>query len=299
MTRNIMEPTPSAPPNDAVSLRTMHAGDIPFANELRQLAGWNQTEHDWRGYLRYDPDGCFVAEVGGKPAGTATTIHYGDRFGWIGMVLVHPEYRRLGIGTRLLNRAISRLQQCGVKGIKLDATPMGKKVYVPLGFIDEYELSRYEGTPAADDLPEEAGVVPFSNADFTAIAQLDATAFGAERRAVLQSLSQRNPDLCFAAHDVAGVSGFIIAREGAGAVQVGPWVARDPEVAERLLRTLFRRLPGRRVFVDVIEPNAPANSLIRQRGFTVQRTLTRMYLGRNDHPGEPSLIFGISSPEKG
>jgi ribosomal protein S18 acetylase RimI-like enzyme len=277
----------------------MHAGDIPFAHALRQIAGWNQTEHDWLGYLSYDPEGCFVAEVRGKPAGTATTIHYGDHFGWIGMVLVHPDYRRLGIGTRLLNRAISRLQQCGVKSIKLDATPMGRKVYVPLGFIDEYELSRYEGAPVADDLAEEAGVVPFSSANFMAMVQLDAAAFGAERRAVLQSLSERNPELCFAMRDAGGGGGFIIAREGAGAVQVGPWIPRDATVAERLLRALFRRLPGRRIFVDVVAPNAPANAIIRQQGFKVQRTLTRMYLGENAHPGEPLLVFGISSPEKG
>jgi ribosomal protein S18 acetylase RimI-like enzyme len=240
-----------------------------------------------------------VAEADGKPAGTATTIRYGDRFGWIGMVLVHPGFRRLGIGTQLLNRAIGRLQQCGVQCIKLDATPMGKKVYVPLGFIDEYELSRYEGAPKAVGSMDHTDVVPFSRADFAAMVRLDGIAFGAERAAVLQSLSQRNPELCFALRDGAGIAGFIIAREGAGAVQVGPWIARDPVVAERLLRALFRRLTGRRVFVDVVEPNGPANALIQAEGFSVQRTLTRMYLGKNLHPGEPRLVFGISSPEKG
>ena len=91
----------------------MRTEDVPFAHQLRQIAGWNQTEHDWRGYIAYDPEGCFVAEFRGKPAGTATTIHYGDRFGWIGMVLVHPDQRRFGVGTRLLNGAIRRLQECG------------------------------------------------------------------------------------------------------------------------------------------------------------------------------------------
>ena len=108
---------------------------IKCGNELLLYdAGWNQTERDWRGYLSYDPEGCFVAEVRGQPAGTATTIRYGDRFGWIGMVLVHPDHRRLGLGTRLLKQAIARLQECGVRCTKLDATPMGRTVYVPLGF---------------------------------------------------------------------------------------------------------------------------------------------------------------------
>src|SRR5688572_5511910 len=276
---------------DDVKLRVMRASDIPFAHTLRQIAGWNQREQDWRGYLTYDPDGCFVADVRGKPAGTATTIHYEKAFGWIGMVLVHPDYRRLGLGTQLLKRAISRLQQCDVRCIKLDATPMGKKVYVPLGFVDEYELSRYEGTPstAADDARTE--VVAFSTIDFSAAVQLDAVAFGAERGAVIRSLSGRNPDLCFAIADSADVAGFIIAREGANAVQVGPWIARDASVAERLLRAVFQRVSGRRVFVDVVAPNEPANAVIRKQGFTVQRTLTRMFLGENAHPGNPRLVY--------
>lgn len=282
------------------TLRTMKERDVAFANSLRELAGWNQTVRDWRGYLTYDPEGCFVAELDGKPAGTATTIRYGDRFGWIGMVLVHPDYRRHGIGTQLLNRAIGRLKECGVRSIKLDATPMGKKVYVPLGFVDEYELSRYEAiAPEADAAAMAGDVVPFSKADFQVAIDLDTEAFGAERAAVLRSLADRNPELCFALVEPSGLAGFLIAREGANAVQIGPWVARDAAGAEKLLRAFFARAKGRRVFVDVVSPNAAATAMIRGCGFTVQRTLTRMYRGENAHPGKPRMVFGISSPEKG
>jgi GNAT superfamily N-acetyltransferase len=273
--------------------------DVAFANRLRELAGWNQTERDWRGYISYDPDGCFVSEVDGQSAGTATTIHYGSRFGWIGMVLVHPDYRRLGIGTQLLNRAIGRLKECGVRSIKLDATPMGRKVYVPLGFVDEYELSRYEGIAPGVDSIASGDVVPFANADFAVAVKLDTEAFGAERAGVLRSLSQRNPELCFAVVETGGLTGFLIAREGANAVQIGPWVARDGAGAEKLLRAFFAHAEGRRVFVDVVSPNSAATAMIRSHGFTVQRTLTRMSLGEYAHPGEPRMVFGISSPEKG
>ena len=294
-----MEKKPTGPGDTKVALRIMKVEDIPFADKLRQIVGWNQTERDWGEYLKYDPEGCFVAEARGKPAGTATTIRYGDRFGWIGMVLVHPDYRRFGIGTLLLNQAIGRLKQCGVRCIKLDATPMGKKVYVPLGFVDEYELSRYEGTPAANDSQIAKEVVPFADVEFAAAVQLDADSFGAERPAVLRSLTSRNPELCFAVEDSRQVVGFLLARQGASAMQVGPWIARDADIAERLLVAFFQRVGGRRVFVDVTEPNGPANAMIRKYGFTVQRTLTRMFLGDNAHPGDPRRVFGISSLEKG
>lgn len=61
------------------------------------------------------------------------------------MVLVHPDLRRLGIGTRLLQHAIEHLQRQGSPSIKLDATSTGRKVYVPIGFVDECVVSRFEG----------------------------------------------------------------------------------------------------------------------------------------------------------
>lgn len=292
-----MENSP-APRRSEPVLRPMRAEDILFANTLRQLAGWNQTERDWHGYLSYAPAGCFVAEVDGRPAGTATTIRYGDRFGWIGMVLVHPDIRRLGVGTRLLDHAIRSLQAAGVRGVKLDATPMGRNVYLPLGFVDEYELSRYEGTAmGGETIPD--GVALVGPADLPAMERLDAEAFGAARPAVLESLSRRNPELCLVVRRAGGVAGFLLARHGASTVQVGPWMAEDAATAEKLWQALLGRVTGRRVYVDVVAPNPAAVALVRRSGFAVQRTLTRMYLGENPFPGDPRRVFGISSPEKG
>ena len=283
-----------------MTIRRLQAGDIPFANEVRALAHWNQSERDWRGYLEFEPEGCFLAEVDGRPAGTATTINYGNVVGWIGMVLVHPDDRRRGIGSELLRHAIAHLQRCGVRSIKLDATPVGKKVYLTLGFVDEYELSRFEGVaPTGDDAPAAEGVVPFTSLDARELARFDTEAFGADRRRVLDELSRRQPDWCFAVHDAAGVRGFLIARPGANAVQVGPWIARDARTAENLLAALFAAIGGRTLFADVLAPNLAGADLLRRRGYRVQRMLTRMCLGENGAPGRPELVYSTSGLEKG
>ena len=39
----------------SVSIRTMRAADIPLGMRLKQLAGWNQTEADWRRNLALQP----------------------------------------------------------------------------------------------------------------------------------------------------------------------------------------------------------------------------------------------------
>lgn len=284
-----------------VVLRGFRLADLGFADQLRRLAGWNQTERDWRGYLEFEPDGCFIAEVGGEPVGTATTIRYGKRFGWIGMVLVHPERRRLGAGSQLLRGAIAYLQSTGVSAIKLDATPMGRNVYVPMGFADEYEICRYECVaPRATQPPEpDTTVQPFTPGDLEAVTRFDLRVFGADRARVLTALRGRNPEWCFIARHKEAIIGCLIAREGSGAIQVGPWMAEDSVTADCLLRVLIGRVAGRRIFVDVPGPNQAGQELMKRNGFTVQRTLTRMYLGRNAHPGEPHLVYSTGGPEKG
>ncbi|MEX2043858.1 MAG: GNAT family N-acetyltransferase [Opitutus sp.] len=290
-------------PESGVRLRRLTTADIPLAMELKNIAGWNQTARDWAGYLEFEPEGCLVAEADGRPAGTATSIRYGDRFGWIGMVLVHPECRRLGIGTTLLRAGIEHLQHRGTGCVKLDATPMGRNVYVPMGFVDEYGVTRYEGiapTTRGTAGTSSAGIAPMLESDLAPVTAFDAPIFGAERMPVLRSMSRRNPELCFVAKGAAGaIDGYLIARQGQNAVQLGPWLARDAAAAAELLHGFFDRVASSRVFVDVPHPNAAGLELIRKAGFTVQRGFMRMHLGPNLHPGLPQFVHGTSSAEKG
>lgn len=290
---------PDMPDTSLAAFRQMRTADISFADELRSLAGWNQTTTDWAGYLALEAEGCFIADVEGNPAGTVTTICYGKRFGWIGMVLVHPAYRRRGLGTELIRRAIAHLKSQDVGCIKLDATPMGKTVYLPMGFGDEYELTRYEGLAPSLSGAAPASVSALSEDLFLEVARFDAPFFGSDRLAVLESMGRRNPELCFVARSEGKISGYLIAREGHAAVQLGPWVARDAATAEELLEAFFRRVPGRRVFLDVPHPNREGVVMAGKYGFKRQRDFTRMYSGDNFYPGDPRCIFGTSGGEKG
>ena len=88
-------------------IRILTSDDLPFADSLRAIVGWNQTLDDWRRFLAMEPEGCFLAEWDGAPVGTATTLRYGLEVAWIGMVLVHPDQRRRGIGKASLHHCIT------------------------------------------------------------------------------------------------------------------------------------------------------------------------------------------------
>ena len=87
-----------------IEVRLLRESDIPAALRLKELAQWNQTENDWLRLLRLEPNGCFCATIGDEVVATTTTTTYGHELAWIGMVLVDPEFRRLGIATRLMRR---------------------------------------------------------------------------------------------------------------------------------------------------------------------------------------------------
>jgi GNAT superfamily N-acetyltransferase len=280
-----------------VVIRRMAESDVPAGMRLRELAGWNQTEQDWRRFLRLEPDGCFVACDGQEICGTVTTLKYGERFGWIGMILVDPAKRGRGIGTHLLKRGMECLQRAAVETLKLDATPMGLGLYKQLGFVEEYGIERWEGVARGS---RGAVLPPVKPEEIQYLCAWDREAFGADRTRLLASIWDEGPEYSALVRSGREIAGYMLGRAGSRAHYLGPWVSTvNAEAAERLFQQFMRRFDGQRVFVDVYLGNSHARSLVETAGFVPQRPLTRMYLGPNRYPGRPQLVCGIAGPELG
>lgn len=277
-----------------VRFRAMNHDDIPTAMRLSSQAGWNQTEADWRRLLNGGSGGSFAATFKDEVVGTVTTITYEGRLSWVGMVLVDAPYRGRGIGTKLMEKAIAHLDRTGVTCVKLDATPAGRPLYEKLGFRREYEIERWQlKRPSVPDAPHQ--VDPNSAKVFV----LDRTAFGADRRKLLISLSEAAPHLALTAADKAKIAGYVFGRKGLLADHLGPWVATSKRVAAKLLDEFLQSSQRDLVFVDCVIPNRWAQPLLKSRGFTSQRPLSRMYRGQNDCAGQPHLVGAILGPEFG
>ena len=280
-----------------MTIRPMTAADIPAGMRLRELAGWNQTEQDWQRFLKMAPSGCFVACVDGRVRGTVTTLDFEKRLGWVSMVLVDPEYRRQGMGTRLLEAGLSALENLGVETIKLDATSMGRTVYLQRGFVDEYGIERWDGVSRAT---KGAGFPLMKRADLARVCDWDRAVFGADRSRLLESLWVENPRYSAIAYQGAEIVGYVLGRAGARAHYLGPWVAKpDTGIAEALAHEFLHRVANEPVFVNVCQAAPDAGTLVRRMGFQFQRSLTRMYRGPNHYPGEPAWVHGIAGPELG
>ena len=106
------------------TIRQVTAGDYDDILDL-----WNSTEQSRRAlnpvddsregierYLKRNPNTCFAAVQDGRIIGVILTGHDGRR-GIIHHMCVHPEFRRMGIGARLVSLAEEALKKEGIQKV--------------------------------------------------------------------------------------------------------------------------------------------------------------------------------------
>lgn len=282
-------------------LRPMTPADIPFGMRLKDAAGWNQTPEDWTNFLEMSPDGCFVAEWDGVPAGTVTTVVHGGLVGWIGMVLVDPGYRRRGIGTYLIASALAVLEaRCPV--VKLDATPAGREVYLPLGFEDDLPFERRVRRAGAPAVPGPETGVEVSSARLEHLSEIDALdrdAFGASRVATLERWLRVAPEYAFVARTAGDLRGFCLGRHGSRYEQIGPLVALEARAAHALAFTAMEACADKAIAIDTLAMSPSWLETLEQAGFRLERGFMRMRRGAEPHPGVVDWQWAAAGPEVG
>src|SRR5437867_10703559 len=112
--------------------------------------------------------------------------------------------------------------------MKLDATPQGKSIYEKLDFVSEYEIERWtlKRPPARVNWE---GLSP----ELHEVLQVDREVFGADRSALLRSLSESAPDFVQVLRPHTGVTGYTFGRRGSLADELGPWIAYEERSEER------------------------------------------------------------------
>lgn len=271
-------------------MRLLTPADIRAGMRLKDAAGWNQTEADWRNLIELAAESCFGIESDGVLRATTTAVCYGTELAWIGMVLTDPAYRGRGLARRLMEHTLEYLRREGVRWIKLDATAMGRPVYERLGFRDEAVIERWVRKP--DAVREHAD----STGPFVLDAVLDREGFGADRALLLRALAH------FEATSIAG-AGFAMGRLGSAASYFGPCVARSTDAARDLLAWFLAKHGEKSVYWDILAANRDAVELAREAGFERARELMRMSLAGVDHPPplqkNDALVFAAAGFEYG
>ncbi|WP_237671723.1 GNAT family N-acetyltransferase [Syntrophus gentianae] len=104
--------------------------------DLYRLAGWWPEEPDPPLVARMiSGSHCFLTAMDGKRlVGMARAISDRANDAYLQDLTVHPDYRRQGIGTRLVKTLLARLQADGLPWIGLIAERNSSSFYAPSGF---------------------------------------------------------------------------------------------------------------------------------------------------------------------
>jgi GNAT superfamily N-acetyltransferase len=277
--------------------------ELEDANALVSEARWNQVAADWRlfaelgrVYAAYAPSGRIIA--------TSAFLPYGERFGWISMVLVAGPYRRQGLATLLMRRAMDDLAAARLVPV-LDATPEGRAVYRTLGFADSWGFHRLrreqlqQVTPVdRNSFPAGVEVRPITDADWPALCAFDAAAFGAQRDRVLGALRGRLRPAELVAMKSDRIVGFCLGRDGRVAGHIGPLVAENDIITCALLARAIDAIAGP-IFIDLADTKSATREFLAARGFAPVRPFTRMLFGRAERFDDPARTFAVVGPEFG
>ncbi len=254
-------------------------------NEFEQVRSF--PPRDWNmdlpGFITLHWDSPYfhpiVAECDSTIIGFANSIR-NETVGWLGNIIVLPEYRNRGVGNVITTRLVEYLREEGCTTQILISTEMGKPVYAKIGFEEcsTYEFFKNEDgncLSASSDKIEK-----MTPEDHAPVRELDREATGEDRTLLLSKFLPNG--WVYREHENNVLSGYYLPDFGSGLV-----VARNPEAGIALTR--FRSQEGKTTFV-VPSENTSAIDYLLACGFNRRLVVPRMVLG-HDVPWKPRYIF--------
>ncbi|MBB4421955.1 GNAT superfamily N-acetyltransferase [Bradyrhizobium sp. CIR48] len=269
---------------DAPHIVQLGVDDAIAGLALSTEAHWNQTDEDWRIFLR---DGVvFGIRDGMRLVATAALLPYSGNNAWISMVLVSGTHRRRGLATRLVDACLETARQNGLTSW-LDATPDGAAVYGPLGFTPTVQLRRLKLMK-----PARAEAPPSSSGTIEALRARDLRATGFDRTALLSAFAQRSGSR------IVGANGAIaLVRDGRTARHIGPLLADNAAAALALVDAIVGSETSP-LLLDAVASQAAFLEGLTASSWTIERPFQRMRFGPATVTGE-EMPFAVAGPEFG
>ena len=200
---------------------------------------------------------------------------------------------------RALSRCITEVEASGAAA-GLDATELGRPIYLPLGFRDVYPLSRWhaqQGLRHAVAPPGGIVVRAATPDDLQRICAYDRSRSGFARSPIVTHLLTRAPALARVAERADGtLAGYVLGRDGYRALHVGPVVAEDQATGLALLSSAFAAA-DRSLIVDVPDRHGEIRRWLEQQGASAPRGYMRMLRGGSTRIDDGAHIFAIAGPE--
>jgi GNAT superfamily N-acetyltransferase len=167
--------------------------------------------------LAADPGGFLIGELAGEPIGCISAVSYAGRYGFVGLYIVRPEFRRQAYGLRLWQAAMERLRG---HNVGLDGVPAQQSNYARSGFRYAHRSIRYRGRTERAAIYDSIGLA--AEVAFEAISDFDRQIFPERREAFLRSWLTQPMAGAYVAQDGARLTGYTVVRPCREGWKIGP-----------------------------------------------------------------------------
>ena len=281
----------------ALTLRRLEERDLSGTLRLSQAERWSHRLEDWQFHFRLGR-GWVACDDDGKVLGTASWWAYGEQFGTVGLVLVDQAHQGQGIGRQLMNVVMS---DAAPRVLQLVATKAGLTLYQRCGFREHHGIRQHQGTatqiPAFAPLRDTV-LRAVSPADLEAVCDLDAAAFGANRRQLVSAVFNDGSGGGVLARRNGRTAGFALVRQAGRGTTIGPVVAEDEALAIALIAHQLNTNGG----ITRVDVPADATQLadwLEAAGIVCVDDVTTMVRGNVAEERTQARVFGLVSQALG
>ena len=272
--------------------RTASVEELGTILDWAAAEGWNPGLADAPCFYAADPAGFFVGELDGRLVSAISAVRYGAEFGFVGLYIVHPDFRGRGYGWATWQHALGPLAK---RNLGLDGVVAQQAAYAKSGFTRAHRSVRYRIEAGPGMGLEGRGGRAIGPEAMPAIAAFDRRFFPAEREAFLQAwLTQPEVQTCCVERGgrLRAYGAMRRCREG---WKIGPLFAEGAVGAEEVFGALLGRIERGPVWIDVLENHAAAEAMVRTARATPVFETARMYTR-----GQPrEVAHGVGAETRG
>lgn len=270
-----------------VTIRRCNASDIPSVVEMMAAIGIPITADNVLPLINFGELWC--CDNDGVIAGTGGWLPHGDNCVWVAMIMTHPQWRNLSIGSTLTRLVLERTANCPVR--MLDASGMGEPIYRRLGFVECGKVHLFEVPPDSFTEPRFSWR-PMNTSDFP----LPGTD---EKDPAHRFIFDNHSDFCQVMEKSGHIEAWFLGRKKGNSVHIGQIYAADDLTALDALHAAQQMLDGQKFTVAIFPVSEKIFTAVANAGATLINIHTRMYLAEQPIELAKAGIQSSAGPDFG
>lgn len=269
--------------------------DVLGLINLSTSVGWDYHEEEVKTLLLSGKVFGHKNEAG-KVVSSAAIIPYGNDLAFIGKVIVHKDYRGVGLASKVMKACMDQVSK--ETTMLLIATQQGKPLYEKLHFeavdcVHKFLCENYI-SHSEESKDHNLSIEEYKDSDLEAIIRLDEAAFGGSRRQFLMNRINQADQSLLVKDKNGRTVGFGLSILGPANLTLGPIIAPNQRAALMLIDRLSKGHTGK-CRIDVTSGKEDFMSQLMKRGFEKVSQPPVMASNSRTMPNRNNTLFSIAS----